>query len=124
MVFKDTIEKMELFEGVRVTRITGSMNTSGNTDGMLEAIIHGGSNFPKTLLDYATNITQTTEVMPAEVYGNYAVQEQTSGPIKIEVTFKYDRKFLYLLDKVHDAELYKKHNVEADAFIEEWLSNG
>lgn len=121
MDFKEVCEQMHKFEGVRVERINQTVNKAGLVDGTLEAVCYGECNLPKTLLDCATNVTQSMEMTPIQIAGNLQVAQIHAGPTKYEITFKYDRIFLYHLKDAYKKEQWRQVNAEMDEFIEKWL---
>ena len=116
------VKKIEVFEGVHVTKVTGAINSTGGTDCLLEVVMCKGCNLPKSLLSCAITIT-LPKVEPINVYDSFGVLELAPHLSTYEATFRYDREFIYLLNEAHASELYKQHNAEADEFIESWLSN-
>lgn len=119
--FEDVCEKLKLFN-VQVMSMNHTMNSMGYKDGKLEVVAGEDMNLPKDILDLSTGLTQSVSVAPINILGNYAVAEHVSGPVEYNITFKYDRKFIYTLNHAYTNELYKRHNKEADEFIEKWLS--
>lgn len=119
MTFDEVCEKMHKFDGVHVTGIKQCIDARGNVSGTLEAVCYDTCNLPKDLLDHAVSVTQST-TSNISIMGNYDVVE-SNGHVEYNIMFKYDRKFLFLLNIAYEREEWKQANAEMDKFIEQWL---